>query len=327
LVKVYLKSVVALSKDGSYNMNQEEQEGIHMEEFKVVLSNGMTLLGAGYPRNGCLKDIVVMPGMNEHATRYAPIATYLNELGYNVYVLDTFGQGLNAPRVEDLEKWPLNAFALTVEGLNVKVKELKKTGNIVALMGHSMGSFMVQSYLERYPNTVDRVVICGSNGPCAGKMKMSYAMVSLLTNKRNWDKPSHFMNNMGLGPYTKAIKDRKTDLDWLSVDEENVKRYIADPYCGHIDTWGFWHEFLKGMNTLYRKKNMKNISPDEKIMIISGEGDPVGEMGKGPKGLYKMYQDAGVKELELHIYPNMRHEILNEKNNKAVLKDLENWLR
>jgi alpha-beta hydrolase superfamily lysophospholipase len=106
-----------------------------------------------------------------------------------------------------------------------------------------------------------------------------------------------------------------------------VKRYIADPYCGHIDSWGFWHEFLKGMNTLYRKKNMKNISPDEKIMIISGEGDPVGNMGKGPKALYKMYQDADVKELELHIYPNMRHEILNEKNNKAVLKDLETWLR
>jgi alpha-beta hydrolase superfamily lysophospholipase len=92
-------------------------------------------------------------------------------------------------------------------------------------------------------------------------MKMGYALSKLIVHKSNWNKPSKFLSNMGLGAYTKAVKPRKTDLDWLSYNEENVKRYIADPYCGHQDTQGFWREFLKGMSHLYESKMLKKLSP------------------------------------------------------------------
>ena len=48
--------------------------------------------------------------MNEHSHRYQDLAEYLNGVGYDVYVLDAVGQGLNAPKVEDQEKWYKGAF-------------------------------------------------------------------------------------------------------------------------------------------------------------------------------------------------------------------------
>jgi alpha-beta hydrolase superfamily lysophospholipase len=170
------------------------------------------------------------------------------------------------------------------------------------------------------------VILMGSNGGNGAQMHAAYTIAKLTANKRNWDKPDKFLTNAGLGAYTKAVKGHKTDVDWLSYNEENVKKYIADPYCGHMDTHGFWHEFLKGMDQLYRKKNLQKISPNERILIVSGAEDPVGNNGKGPKYLEQMYKGLGVKDVTLVIYPHMRHEIHNEIDHMQVFEQISNFL-
>jgi alpha-beta hydrolase superfamily lysophospholipase len=298
-----------------------------MEQFRVALPNGRTLLGAAYKKEGTIKNIVIHTGMDEHATRYEPFAQWLNTHGYDVYVLDAEGQGLNAKSEADQQKWLVGSFFDSVDALNIKIEELKKeTGRPIVLMGHSMGSFMVQSYLEKYPNTVDKVIICGTNGPAKAKMHMAYLMACLTVTKGKWDKPSKLLENAGLGAYTKAVVNRKTNVDWLSYNEENVKMYIADPYCGHHNTCGFWKEFLRGMDSLYQKKNLAKISKDEHILIIAGEDDPVGECGKGPRRLKDMYVNLGVKDVTLHMYEHMRHEILNERDHDKVYRDIKEFI-
>jgi alpha-beta hydrolase superfamily lysophospholipase len=215
--------------------------------FDVALPSGETLKGYFWSSGAPKKNLVILTGMNEYALRYDDLASYFNKKGINVYVLDAFGQGLNAKSVEEQEQWPVDGFSKNVDAANILIERIKKESKLpTCLMGHSMGSFMAQSYVERYPNTAERVILCGSNGPALAKMKMGYALSKLIVHKSNWNKPSKFLSNMGLGAYTKAVKPRKTDLDWLSYNEENVKRYIADPYCGHQDTQGFWREFLEG---------------------------------------------------------------------------------
>lgn len=294
--------------------------------FEVKVASGHIQKGMAYTHEGCAKHLVLMTGMNEHATRYQDFGEYLNTKGYNVYVLDAISQGLNVSKVEDQEKWFVGAFDENVEAANVKVMELKKTGQPVALMGHSMGSFMVQRYLELYPNTADRYVIMGSNGPALAKMKMGYLVSKMLVNKKNWDLPNKTLSGMGVGAYGKAIKNRRTDLDWLSYNQDNVDKYMADPFCGHEDTGGFWREFLKGMSVLYTNKELKKISKTEDILIVSGAEDPVGECGKGPRRLQKMYQKLGLKDVELKIFDNMRHEIHNEKDHMIVYKTISDFL-
>lgn len=297
-----------------------------MEQFSVTLSNGHVFLGTGYKKEGAKRNLLIMTGMNEHATRYEDLALFLNAKGYNVYVLDAAGQGLNAPKAEDQEKWWVGAFDDNVRAASMKIEELKKETKLpTSIMGHSMGSFMVLRYLEMFPDTVASVIECGSNGPAHGLMSFAYSISKLLVTKKNWDKPCKFLSNLGLGAYTKAVKNRKTDLDWLSYNEENVEKYIADPYCGHEDTGGFWHEFLKGMSNMYKKKELARISGKERILVISGKDDPVGAMGKGPVKLADMYKKKGCG-VELHVYDGMRHEIHNEKDHQKVYDDIANFL-
>lgn len=297
-----------------------------MEAFSVKVGNWVQK-GNCWKAEPATSNLVFMTGMQEHSERYDHLARYLNDFGISVYVLDAVGQGLNAPGPEDQQKWFKGAFDTNVSAAHQKVMELKEETKLPTfIMGHSMGSFMTQRYLELFPDSADKVVIWSSNGPRRMKMACAYMLASILTNKRNWDKPSKFISNASFGPYARTVKNRKTDVDWLSYDEENVKDYIADPYCGAENTHGFWKEFLRGMNELYKKKNLKKVSKNEKILIVAGEEDPVGEMGKGPRRLKEMYEKLGVSNVTIFMFPHMRHEIHNETEKHLVYKVLSDFL-
>ncbi len=297
-----------------------------MEAFSVKVGNWVQK-GNCWKAEPATSNLVFMTGMQEHSERYDHLARYLNDFGISVYVLDAVGQGLNAPRPEDQQKWFKGAFDTNVSAAHQKVMELKEETKLPTfIMGHSMGSFMTQRYLELFPDSAYKVVIWSSNGPRRMKMACAYMLASILTNKRNWDKPSKFISNASFGPYARTVKNRKTDVDWLSYDEENVKDYIADPYCGAENTHGFWKEFLRGMNEIYKKKNLKKVSKNEKILIVAGEEDPVGEMGKGPRRLKEMYEKLGVSNVTIFMFPHMRHEIHNETEKHLVYKVLSDFL-
>ena len=297
-----------------------------MEVFDIALPSGEIVKGAKWLIKDGKANFVFITGMQEYATRYERLANYLNEQGINVWILDHFGQGLNAPTVDDLQKWPKDAFDKIVDALNLTIEEAKKNGLPTVQGGHSMGSFTTQARLQKYPLAADKTLIIGSNGGQGGLMSIAYLLAKMLIHKSNWDKPSKFFTNLGLSPYNKQIKNPRTPVDWLSYNEANVDAYIADPYLGHMNTGGFWREFLKGMAQLWKKKNMQKVSKDEIIFITSGEEDPVGQNGKGVKWLLKAYQDLGVKNVELKLYPHMRHEIHNEDDYLTVYQDWVNFI-
>ncbi len=298
-----------------------------MAIFEVKDKSGFVQKGNEYLIEKPKAHLLIITGMDEHSSRYESFARELNKVGYSVHVLDHWGQGENAKSIEEQQQWPIGAWKMTQKSLNNKVNELRKDGLPVYLMGHSMGSFAVQNYLINYPHTVDKAIIMASNGK---NNKLTIAMgnqlAKLLTTKKNWNKHAKFLENLSIGAYAKSIKNRKSDLDWLSYNEENRKNYAADPYCGHENTFGFFHEFMAGLNELYKKKNLKRISPEEHILLVAGDEDPVGACGKGPKALEEMYKKLGVKDVSLILYPHMRHEILNETDSFKVVNDIISFL-
>ncbi|MDY6431126.1 MAG: alpha/beta hydrolase [Bacilli bacterium] len=290
--------------------------------FEVKLESGEVLKGLEFSTDKAVANLTIITGMDEYARRYKKFAEILNKNNINVFVLDAFGQGLNVSKVEELEIWPKDAFRKNVDAIALMIKKAKANGLKTVHFGHSMGSFMTQSLIERYPNIADKVILCGSNGGQLTLMKFGYLVAKTVRTKSNNDKPNKFLTNLSLGPYSKAIKNRETDLDWLSFNKENVKTYIADPYCGHPNTTGFWVEFLKGMKEIWQTKNLRKIPTNLPILIVSGKEDPVGRNGKGPLWLEKKYKSLGVEKVDLHLYEKMRHEILNEENNEEVINNL-----
>ena len=62
------------------------------------------------------------------------------------------------------------------------------------------------------------------------------------------------------------------------------------------------------------------------ILIVSGAEDPIGGYSKRVMKLDKMYKKLGLNDVNTIIYPNMRHEILNEINKEVVYNDILNFL-
>ncbi len=293
-----------------------------MEEFEVKLPSGEIFKGYHWPAENAVANLTMMTGMQEYAARYDRLAKYLNTRGINVWILDALGQGRNVDKVEDLQKWKKWGFSLNVNAMKLVVDIAKANGLPTTQMGHSMGSFLTQSLMECYPHCADKFILCGSNGGQAPLMRAGFMIAHTIVHKSNFMRPNKTLTNLSLGGYSKAIRDRKTDLDWLSYNEENVQAYIADPYCGHPNTGGFWLEFMRGMKDIWAKKSLSRISKEDDIFIIAGEEDPVGQNGKGPKWLHSTYKKLGIEKVELKLYKHMRHEIHNETDYMQVYEDI-----
>ena len=292
------------------------------QEYSVTIPSGEVLLGWHWPVEDPKANLNIITGMEETATRYDGFAKWLNAKGISVWALDAFGQGRNAKTIEELEIWPEDAFAKTVDAIHEMNRKSAENGRATVQMGHSMGSFMTQSLIQRYPLGTDGIILMGSNGGQGALMKAGYLLSRVLVNQKNRDLPSERLTDIGIGGYARAVRDAKTPLDWLSYNEENVRSYIEDPWCGHPCTGGFWKEFLKGLSTLWDKSSMAKVSAQESILLVAGADDPVGQNGKGVRWLYNAYRAQGVGDISLKLYPMMRHEILHEDKYEKVYEDI-----
>ena len=83
---------------------------------------------------------------------------------------------------------------------------------------------------------------------------------------------------------------------------------------------------LGGIRFISTPKNIASMNCNTPILFISGDKDPVGEMGKGVKRAYEAFRRAGVRDVELKLYKGLRHEILNEDCRAVVYNDLWSWI-
>lgn len=297
------------------------------EQISFVNKYGDTIKGYAWTIDKPKANVVIVTGMEEYAFRYDDFAKFLNKNGYDVYCMDQYGQGLNAPTLDDLGIAPSNAFTKAVNNIDYVVTSCRVSLLPTYIFGHSMGSFMLQDYIQRFTSHVNKVVICGTNGPNA---KMTYIfgkiLTKLTTTKKNRNTKAKLMAKLAFGSYAKSIKNAQTSFDWLSVNEENVQKYIADPYCGYGSSKGFFYEFMKGNSRLYKNKFLKKIRKDMNILLIAGDADPVGAKGKGPTKLAKLYSKLGIENVQLKLYPGLRHEILNETERDMVYADILKFL-
>lgn len=298
------------------------------ETIKIKNKFGDEIFGYAWTVKEPIGNMIIVTGMAETAIRYDNFAEFLCSNGYNVYCLDHYGQGITAKNQgKALGVVPNSYFSKEVKIIDQLVVELRASLRPTYIFGHSMGSFMVQDYIQRFTNHVNKVIICGSNGKNAkGKYSFGVTLTKLITKKSNREKPCSIMNKLAFGSFAKGIKNRKTDFDWLSTDNENVQKYINDPECGFVCSYGFFKEFMKGCNRLYKREFLKKIRKDMNVLVIAGSDDPVGCKGKGPTNLVKLYNKLGLENVQLKLYEGKRHEVLNETNRDEVYSDILKFL-
>ena len=300
-----------------------EAQRISIEIKEGVNSYGLCWVNEEKP----LANIIIMTGMEEHSRRYDEFAKYLNKEGFNVYCIDAFGQGENVlPDMSNRGIWPKSGFRKQVQVVDKLSQKLRISCVPVFIFSHSMGSFMAQDYIQRYTHHVSKVVLCGTSGKNPAVIP-GYYLARLIVNKKNREKKAGLLNKLMFGGFNKGIKNPRTEYDWLSVNEANVDKYIADPLCGFGPNNGFCYEFIKGMARLHKHKFLVKIRKDLDVLLISGAEDPVSNYGKGILKLEKEYKKLGLTNVQSKIYPGLRHEILNEDSREEIYKDIVEFFK
>lgn len=276
------------------------------------------------------KGIVqISHGMAEHAGRYEPFAEKLVDSGYLVYANDHRGHGKTAGSLDNLGFFAENnGWMRVVEDMNELTSLIRNAhpGLPVFLLGHSMGSFLLRTYMFLYGTRINGAIISGTAGSPGVLGDIGLLVANMEIKRKGLRGKSTLLHQLSFGGYNKAFKPARTDFDWLSRDHAEVDKYSNDPFCGTVFTAGFYRDLLWGLKTIHKKENISMIPKNLPILILSGDKDPVGKNGKGVSQVFQSLKNIGIKDIQLSLYPDGRHEMLNETNRHEVYRDLINWM-
>ena len=199
----------------------------------------------------------------------------------------------------------------------------EQPGVPIVFLGHSLGSFLGQDFVSRHSGALAGAVYSGSSGkpPAIATLGRLIARAERLRlGKRG---KSQLLGQMWFGAYNKPFAPARTEFDWLSRDDKEVDAYVADPLCGFPLTTQIAIDVLDALPSLSTPQSLAPIRKDLPIYVFSGERDPV---GANIQGLIADLRGAGFTKLTTRIYPDARHETLNELNRDEVTRDLISWL-
>jgi alpha-beta hydrolase superfamily lysophospholipase len=250
--------------------------------------------------------VVIAHGAAEHALRYERFAWALNAAGFDTWAQDHRGHGAS-PGPDGLGDFGEGGWDALVADIGqvIGLAKAAKPGLPVVLFGHSMGASAAQQFAPDGSTAIDALVLSGSTMrevPPPGSP------------------PPVFEPN-------KPFEPARTPYDWLSRDEAEVDKYVADPFCG-FEIWG------EGRRTTNRADPAKladpgrlaRIRPDLPVLLLAGDADPINRNLEGLKLLEDTWRAAGVQRIDRLFYAGGRHEMLNETNRDEVTADVIAWL-
>ena len=270
--------------------------------------------------------VQIIHGIAEYVERYDDFARYLNRLGFLVVAEDHMGHGKSI-NSEGIQGYFHGGWFTAVEDSYQLLQDTRKEFPDLpyVLFGHSMGSFMTRTILEKYPDSgISAAVICGTGWQPKAVLNTGIGVCRMVCKQQGEKKPSKILEKLVFSNYNKKVEHPRTPYDWLTRDSDIVDRYLADPFCGFTPTGGLMRELLTGIR--YEQENLSAMKKDLPVLFIAGGDDPVGNYGKGVLRSAEAFRKAGMLDVSCKIYPLGRHEILNEINREEVYQDISSWL-
>ena len=265
--------------------------------------------------------IIMIHGMAEHKERYYDFAKYLQKNKYTVLISDMRGHGSNAPILSHISD--KDGDKLLVEDIEVLTKYIRKKykDKKIYIFAHSMGTIIARKVLQDNSKKYDKIVLSGYPNP-QKKASLGILLTNILSKIKGSKSNSKLVTKIVFKKFVKTIKDRDTDLDWLSYNKANVNRFIKDDLSEKEFTIGSYNTLFHLVYDISKPKLYKDVNEELKILLISGKDDPVTGYEKGRIKSLKVLRKAGFNNIEKIVLENMRHEILNEDDKEKVYKKI-----
>lgn len=276
----------------------------------------------------------IVHGASEHFARYGLFAEYLTKNGYLVIGCDFLGHGLSAKTLDYVHFADKNGDVLAYESI-VLVKEYIEEnykGLPVYLIGHSMGSFLSRKLILDFPDFYKKTILSGTGNAKKGLVSAGRFLINVIKLSNGPKHISKMVDEMSMGGYPKTLKkagiisENAIDEAWLTRDEEIQNYYKNSEMCGQPFTVQAYYDLLTWVKDVTNPKHINNGPKEMPIYLMSGHHDPVSNMGKEIIELFNLMKKQGYQNVKMKLYPDCRHEILNEVNKDEVYKDMLDFL-
>lgn len=269
----------------------------------------------------------IVHGMTEHIRRYHDLMVQMAQAGYLCFGYDHLGHGITARNEEEL------GFIAGKEGHRRLCEDVGQFSQAVRaeygqelpyyLLGHSMGSFIVRLAVQEQIVRPDRLIIMGTGGPNPAS-GAGILLLRLIRGVYGEKHISPFAEKLIFGGYNKRF-EKSDPKGWLTKDAGIREKYRNDPLC----MFHFTVSALQDLVCLNQKANapswFRNVPKDLPMLLVSGAQDPVGNYGRGVETVCKKLQAEGC-HVQMKLYENCRHEILNDSCKEETIADIQKFL-
>ncbi|SFO29891.1 Lysophospholipase, alpha-beta hydrolase superfamily [Mesorhizobium sp. NFR06] len=267
-------------------------------------------------------------GLAEHAARYARFADFLSDRGFHVYAHDHRGHG--ATKAPDA---PLGRFA-NGDGIAKVIADVGAVHDLIAAehpglpviaFGHSLGASIALNFILRHSRSVHAAAIWNGNFSQGLVGQLALGILGWERMRLGSDVPSRLLPKLTFQAWGKAVPNHQTLFDWLSRDPVEVDKYVADPLCGWDASISMWRDVVDMALHGGKDQSFAGVRRDLFVNLVGGEKDPASDYGKAVDRLAKRMRAMGFSNLASKIYPETRHESLNELNRDIIMNDFAAW--
>ena len=278
----------------------------------------------------------IMHGMAEHSERYKTLAKFLNQHNISVTADDHRGHGITGSEANSLYHFAdKDGWNKLIEDQWHLIKHIAQKKSVpLVILGHSMGSYIALRFCQKYScrladdakTYLSGLVLSGSGYTPPILSRVGRALAFIERQRLGKDKPSSILEHFSTGHFNRQFEPVRTAKDWISSDNAEVDNYIEDPWCGGAISTQSWFDFLGGLIDIFGQRQLRTLPKTLPIYLFSGALDPVGNAGSAVKILRNKLVKLHIEQVEMQLYQNGRHEMLNEVNKDEVYRGLLGWL-
>lgn len=273
--------------------------------------------------------IQIIHGIADYGKRYDDFANFLTDMGCLVVADDHMGHGESVDEAGVKGYFTGGWFCAVDDAYQLLSMTREEYPDVpYVLFGHSMGSFMAQTILQKYPDCgIQACILCGSGWQPDVALAAGVRICDAVCKRYGETKPNQRILRLVVGAYNLRVEHPRTPYDWVCRDQRVVDALIDDPLCSHAVTAGLMRDMLTGIRYIQSRENLERMDRNTPVLLISGGDDPVGTYGEGVRKIAENYEAIGLTAVTTKIYPLCRHEILNEINKHDVYSDIAKWIK
>ena len=299
----------------------------HRTEIFHLLSeaDGTALEGTiVYPDQAPKGIVQISHGMAEYRGRYLPFLEFLADAGYLGVIHDHRGHGSSAASPRELGYFGKAGWRGAVADLSLVTSYLqnRNPGLPVYLFAHSMGTMIARIFLKDHDAQIQKLVLCGP--PTQNRMAgLGIFLTRLLTAFCGAHHRSAFLQLLSFAGYAKKGESKTA---WICSNPETVRAYDAHPLCGFTFTLNGFEALFSLMQQCFSKKGWHMRHKDLPILLMAGSDDPVIQSEAAFASAARFLQQRGYQDVSQKLYPGLRHELLNERGNRAIYEDILSFI-